>query len=71
MKKEIKQDETKQEKEKGKRTRPDTRPTLVACGWAGAEMRIFPFFKSIIMDQQTDGPTDGWKKPLIELRVRN
>ena len=51
---------------KEKKTRPDTRPP-VADGWAGAEMRVFPLFDSII----TDGRTDGRTKPLIELRVRN
>ena len=49
-----------------KSTRPDTRPP-VADGWAGAEMRIFPLFDSMV----TDGPTDRRTKPLIELRVRN
>ena len=61
----------KKEKEGKKRgnerkTRPDTRPS-VADGWAGAEMRVFPLFDSMV----TDGPTDGRTKPLIELRVRN
>ena len=55
-------------------TKPDTRPP-VADGWAGAEMRVFLLFDSIITDQRTDrrtdGPTDGRTKPLIELRVRN
>ena len=55
------------------RTRPDTRPP-VADGWAGAEMRSFPRFDSIITDgranRRTDGPTDGRTKPLLELRVR-
>ena len=49
------------------KTRPDTRPP-VADGWAGAEMSVFPLFDSIT---STDGPTNGWTKPLIELRVRN
>ena len=49
-----------------KQTRPDTRPP-VADGWAGAEMRVFTLFDSII----TDGRTDRRTKPLIELRVRN
>ena len=35
-------------------TRPDTRPIPVADGWAGAEMRVFPLFDSIIMDGRTD-----------------
>ena len=51
-------------------TRPDTRPP-VADGWAGAEMRVFPPFDSIITDRRTDGRTDRRTKPLIELRVRN
>ena len=38
--------------------RPDTRPILVADGWAGAEMRVFPFFDSITTDQLTDQPTN-------------
>ena len=29
--------------------RPDTRPP-VADGWAGAEMRVFPLFKSSVTD---------------------
>ena len=69
-KKERKKDkEKKKEREKKKekeRTRLDTRPP-VADGWAGAEMRNFPLFDSIITDRRTD----GWTKPLIELRVRN
>ena len=48
-------------------TRPDTRPILVADGWAGAEMPVFPLFNSMT----PDGPTDGRTKPLIELGVRN
>ena len=40
------------------KTRPDTQPP-VADGWAGADMRVFPLFDSIITDQRTDGPTDG------------
>ena len=36
------------------KTRPDTRPS-VADGWAGAEMRIFSLFDSMV----TDGPTKG------------
>ena len=40
------------------RTRPDTRPP-VADGWAGAEMRVFPFFDSWVTDGWTDGRTDG------------
>ena len=55
-------------------TRPDTRPS-VADGWAGAEMRVFPLFDSMVTDgptdRPTDRPTDGRTKPLIELRVRN
>ena len=52
-------------------TRSDIRPP-VADGLAGVEKRVFPLFDSIIMDQRTDAqPTDGWTKPLIELRVRN
>ena len=51
---------------RGRKTRPDTRPS-VADGWAGAEMRVFPLFDSMVTDQ----PTDGRTKPLIELRVRN
>ena len=39
------------------RTRPDTR-SPVADGRAGAEMRVFTLFDSIITDQRTDGPTD-------------
>ena len=39
------------------KTRPYTRPS-VADGWAGAELRVFPLFNSIIMDQRTDGKTD-------------
>ena len=38
-------------------TRPDTWPS-VADGWAGAEMRVFPLFDSIITDGPTDGRTD-------------
>ena len=48
-------------------TRPDTRPIPVADGWAGAEMRVFPLFDSMV----TDGPTDGRTKPLIESLVRD
>ena len=48
-------------------TRPDTRPP-VADGWAGADMRVYPLFDSC---PQTNRPTDGRKKPLIELRVHN
>ena len=40
-------------------TRPDTRPIPVADGRAGAEMRVFPLFDSITMDQPTDQPTNG------------
>ena len=39
-------------------TRPDTRPS-VADGWAGAEMRVFTLFDSIVMDGPTDQRTDG------------
>ena len=53
-----------------KETRPDTRPS-VADGRAGAEMRVFPLFDSMVTDGRTDGPTNGRTKPLIELRVRN
>ena len=42
-------------KERERRTRPDTRPP-VADGWAGAEMRFFSIFDSMV----TDGPTEGW-----------
>ena len=52
------------------KTMPDTRQP-VADGWAGAEMRVFPLFDSIITDQRTDRRTDRRTKPLIELRVRN
>ena len=45
-------------KERKRKTRPDTWPP-VADGWAGAEMRVFPLFDSIITDRRTDGPTDG------------
>ena len=44
-----------------KETRPDTQPS-VADGWAGADVRVFSLFDSMV----TDGPTDGWTK-----RVRN
>ena len=27
-------------------SRPDTQPTPVADGWAGADMRVFPLFNS-------------------------
>ena len=40
------------------KTRPDTRPP-VADGWAGAEMRVFPLFDSMVTDGRMDGPTDG------------
>ena len=60
-------------------TRPDIRLS-VADGWAGAEIqlsatknvleRLFSHFLTRA-DGRTDGPTDGWTKPLIELRVRN
>ena len=40
-----------------KATRPDTRPS-VADGWAGAEMRVFPLFDSMVTDGPTDRPTD-------------
>ena len=50
--------------------RPDTRQP-VADRWAGAEMRIFPLFNSIITDGRTNGRMDRRTKPLIELRVRN
>ena len=43
---------------RGRQTRPDTRPQ-VADGWAGAAMRVFSLFDSIITDGRTDGPTDG------------
>ena len=43
--------------------------------WAGAEMRVFPLFDSMVTDQRMDGRTDrrtdARTKPLIELRVRN
>ena len=39
---------------KNVKTRPDTRPTPDADGWAGAEMRVFPLSDSIITDRQTD-----------------
>ena len=32
--------------------------TPVACGWAGAEMRVFPLFNSCGTDQPTDQRTD-------------
>ena len=48
-------------------TRPDTRPS-VADGWAGVEMRVFSLFDLWLWTNQR---TDGWTKPLIELRVRN
>ena len=51
-------------------TRPDTRQP-VADGWAGAEMRVFPLFDSMVTDRRTDGRTERRTKPLIELRVRN
>ena len=38
-------------------TRPDTRPS-VADGWAGAEMRVFPLFDSMVTDRPTNGRTD-------------
>ena len=42
-----------------KKTRPDTRPILVADGWAGADMRVFPLFDSYSpTNQRTNGPTD-------------
>ena len=31
----------------------------------------FPTFRPVLTDRQTDGQTNGWTKPLIELRVRN
>ena len=43
----------KNEEEKEERTRPDTRPP-VADRWAGAEMRVFLLFDSIITDRRTD-----------------
>ena len=51
-------------------TRPDTWPP-VADGWAGAEMRVFPLFDSMVTDRRTDRRTDGRTKALIELRARN
>ena len=51
-----------------KKTRPDTRPIPVAHGWAGVEMRVLTLSNSFTM---TDGPTNGWTEPLIELRIRN
>ena len=58
-----------------KETRPDTRPILVADGWAGAEMRVFPLSNSSVTDQPndqpTDQPTDRRTKPLIESLVRD
>ena len=50
-----KKEEDKDGKKRG--TRPDTRPS-VAAGWAGAEMRVFPLFDSMVTDGPTDGPTD-------------
>ena len=38
-------------------TRPDTRPS-VADGWAGADMRVFPLFDSMVTDGRTNRPTD-------------
>ena len=38
---------------------------------AASKMRIFTLFDSITEDQWTDGPTEGWIKPLLELRVYN
>ena len=38
---------------------------------------VFPLFDSITIDRQSDGPTvgwqptNGWTKPLVELRIRN
>ena len=52
------------------KTRPDTRPS-VADGWAGAEMRVFPFFDSSVTDGRTDRPTNGRTKSLIESLVRD
>ena len=54
-------DARKSERQEEK-TRPDTR-SPVADGWAGAEMRVFPLFDSMV--------TNGRTKPLIELHVRN
>ena len=48
----------KKKKEKREKTRPDTRPS-VADGWAGAEMRVFPLFDSMVTDGPTNGRTDG------------
>ena len=39
-------------------TRPDTRPS-VADGWAGAEMRVFSLFDSMVTDGPTNGRTNG------------
>ena len=52
------------------KTRPDTRPSVVD-GWAGAEMRVFSLFDSMVTDGPIDEPTYGRIKPLIELRVTN
>ena len=38
---------------------------------AASKMRIFTLFDSITEDQWMDGPTEGWIKPLLELRVYN
>ena len=46
------------ERSEKKEKRPDTRPP-VADGWAGAEMRVFPLFDSMVTDGRTDRPTDG------------
>ena len=46
-----------------------TRPP-VADGWAGVEMRFQPFQPDPHV-RRTDRPTDGWTKPIIELRFRN
>ena len=37
-----------------RKNKPDTRPS-VADGWAGADMRVFPLFDSMVTDGRTDG----------------
>ena len=56
--------DSQSQRQRDTQTRPDTRPIPVADGWAGAEMRVFPLFDSIITDQPTDRPTNGRKSLL-------
>ena len=53
-----------------KETRPDTRPS-VADGRAGAEMRVFPLFDSMVTDGRTDKASYRVACPQLKRAARN